>query len=128
MIEKWLVECDRVSRVNLCTHRNVGAVIIKGEEMVSVGRNTMPGHAACILGGCPRGMLPPGQGQLDYSDCVAVHAEQNAIIRAGLNLCRGSLLVVNSLPCHVCLRLARGAEIAMIAYRYQDRVHSMRMQ
>lgn len=117
-MEKWLAECDRVSQVNLCTHRDVGAVIIKGEEVVSTGRNTMPGHDACSLGGCPRGRLAPGEGRADYSDCVAVHAEMNAIIKAGIALCRGSLLVVNSVPCHLCFRLARGALIDTIAYRH----------
>lgn len=125
--DKWLAECDRLASVNLCTHRDVGAIIVKGEEMVSCGRNTMPGFDACVLGGCPRGKLPPGQGAADYRDCVAVHAEQNAIIRAGLLLCRGSLMVVNSLPCHVCLRMARGAEIALVVYRYQDGIGTIRM-
>jgi dCMP deaminase len=122
-IDKYLAECDRIAYVNLCTHRDVGAVVVKGEEIVSVGRNTMPGFDACVLGGCPRGLLPPGQGQADYGDCVAVHAEQNAIIRAGLSMCRGSLLVVNSLPCHVCMRLARGAELNAVAYRWQGKTY-----
>lgn len=123
--ERWLSECDRVAAINLCTHRDVGAIIIKQGDIVSVGRNNMPGHNACVLGGCPRGMLPPGKGALDYSDCVAVHAEMNAIIRAGSTQCRGAMMIVNSLPCHLCFRLARGAGIVFVGYRYNGEWHEV---
>lgn len=114
---KFLGECDRLALVNLCTHRDVGAVVVKLGEVVSTGRNNMPGHDACIFGGCPRGKLPAGEGKADYSDCVAVHAEMNALLRAGTTQCRGATLVVNSPPCHLCQRLARGAGIIKIVYR-----------
>lgn len=115
--QKWVERCDEVARANHCTHRDVGAVIIKGDDCVAVGRNTMPGFPLCTKGGCPRGKLMPGLGKPDYSDCVAVHAEMNAIMRAGTTQCNGSSLVVNSTPCHLCVRLARGANIAQIIYR-----------
>jgi dCMP deaminase len=121
-IAKHLAECDRVSYVNLCTQRDVGAVVVKCGDVVSVGRNTMPGHDACVLGGCPRGAYRDGKVQKrpDYSDCVAVHAEMNALLRAGTTQSHGAILVVNSTPCYLCTRLARGAGIIEIVYRDQS--------
>jgi deoxycytidylate deaminase len=116
--DEYLAYCDRFASVNLCTHRDVGALILHAGEIVSYGRNTMPGHDACVLGGCPRGQAPRDNGKPDYSDCVAVHAEMNAIIKVGPVLRRGSTLVVNSVPCHLCTRLARGAELWQIVYRH----------
>lgn len=124
----FLKECDWFASINLCTHRDVGAVVVKGDEIVAYGRNTMPGKPFCVNGGCPRGKLAKGEGAADYSDCVAVHAEMNAIIRAGEVQCRGSVLVVNSLPCHLCLRLAQGAGIAQVIYRYNDDVREVRFR
>lgn len=121
-------ECDAFASIHACTHRDVGAVIVKGGDIVAYGRNTMPDirKPLCIDGGCPRGKLAKGEGSLDYSDCVAVHAEMNAIIRAGNVQCNGSVLVVNSLPCHLCLRLAQGAGIAQVIYRYGNDVRKVR--
>lgn len=116
-IAKYLEECDNYAKVNLCTHRNVGAVVVKLGDIVAYGRNTMPGFPACVLGGCPRGRLMAGEGKRDYSDCVAVHAEMNALLRAGTTQSQGATLVVNSPPCYLCTRLARGAGIVAIAYR-----------
>jgi deoxycytidylate deaminase len=125
---KFLERCDWYAHGYLCTHRDVGAVVVKGNEIVSYGRNTMPGSALCVNGGCPRGLLPKDQGNPDYSDCVAVHAEMNAIVKAGLMLCRGGLIVVNSVPCHLCLRLARGAELALLVYRdYDMNIHEVKL-
>lgn len=125
-IEKFLKECDWWAEIHACTHRDVGAVVVKGGEIVAYGRNTMPGKPLCVNGGCPRGKLPPGHGKADYSDCVAVHAEMNAIIRAGNVLCNGSVLVVNSTPCHLCRRLAEGAGIAQIIYRQGNEAKELR--
>jgi deoxycytidylate deaminase len=126
-VGEWLAACDRYASKYWCTHRNVGAIIVKGDDIVAYGRNTMPGHQLCTDGGCPRGQLPKGQGQPDYGDCVAVHAEMNAIIHAGILLCRNSLMVVNSLPCFLCCRLARGAELAAIIYKHEDRINKIRL-
>lgn len=116
-LAKYLAECDWMSDAPACTHRDVGAVVVKSGDIVAKGRNTMPSMPFCVSGGCPRGRLPKGQGLADYSDCVAVHAEMNAIIRAGLVQCTGAILVVNSVPCYLCTRLARGAGIIAVYYR-----------
>lgn len=47
--------------------------------------------------------------------CIALHAEQNAILRAGLE-CRGATLYITDKPCDGCARLIEGSGIARVVF------------
>jgi deoxycytidylate deaminase len=66
-----------------CRRRQVGAIIVWGNRVWATGYNGPPtgGQPGCLDGACPRGLkskeeIPPYS---DYSNCIAVHAEVNAL-------------------------------------------------
>lgn len=106
-----------------CTRRQVGALIVQGDRIVSTGYNGAPaGKPGCLTAGaCPRGQqsnseIQPGSSyDTGPGACIALHAEQNAIIRAGLDA-RGSTIYITDQPCDGCSRLIEGAGITRIVF------------
>jgi len=98
------------SHRSTCSRRQVGAVVVKGNNVIGQGYNGVAsGQVHCIDGGCPRGQMgpevPPGA---DYNQfpCRAKHAEHNAIDRAlegyGREALAGATLYVTEEPCLQC--------------------------
>lgn len=90
-----------------CSRRQVGAVLVQENRIISTGYNGAPaGKAHCIDGACPRGRLSydevPAGADYNAFPCIAVHAELNAIIRAGFSKTRGGTLYVTDEPCQQC--------------------------
>lgn len=121
-----------VSSRSTCLRRMYGAVIVKDNVIISTGYNGAPrGEANCIdVGLCERERLRVPKGQ-NYELCVAVHAEQNAIINAdpekmknatiyivGYNLKDGSL--ASGKPCLLCRRMLKNARIKWAVYLESD--------
>lgn len=110
---------EAVSKRSSCTRRQVGAVVMDTDHrIVSTGYNgTAVGELNCVDGGCPRGLLSydeqPAFAGYETSKCL--HAEANALIRAGEKAVGGTL-VVTCPPCHECARLATAARVARIIY------------
>lgn len=103
-----------------CLRRKVGCVIVtaNNQTIISTGYNGAPPKVkSCLDGGCPRALsnAEPGKGYAN-SGCIAIHAEANAIIRAGKERCEGSSLFVNSEPCELCVPLISAAGIAKVYY------------
>lgn len=99
-----------------CTRRQVGAVLVQDNRVVSTGYNgAPPGEPHCIDGACPRGKLTHDQlpKDADYNQfpCIAVHAEANALLRAGHGAAKGGTLYVTTEPCQQCWNLIKAAEI-----------------
>lgn len=100
-----------------CTRNRVGAVIVRRHTILSTGYNgAPPGAVSCLEGGCPRGLksleeIPSGSGYAE-TGCTVIHAEANAIIRAGRERCSGATIYVTAQPCPGCtaLILASGLE------------------
>lgn len=107
------------SRRSTCSRRQVGAVVVKENRVIGQGYNGAPsGDVHCIDGGCPRGQMsvhsvPTGS---DYNQfpCVAIHAEHNAILNAGIAVCAGATLYVTADPCQQCTNLIRHAKIGEV--------------
>lgn len=129
----FFAQCDEISSYKLCSHRNVGALIAdRNGQAIGWGRNQPdPGSndvPICARGGCPRGLLAPGQGATDYSDCTAVHAEFMAIVSALSRHgdLRRATIYVNSAPCSMCIKMCLAVGIARVVWRdehneYQER-------
>lgn len=103
-----------------CMRRNVGAVIVKDKHVIASGYNGAPkGILHCEeRGGCYRQKMgiPSGERQ---ELCMAVHAEQNAIVQAaalGLNI-EGATMYVTHQPCIVCAKMIINAGIKRIVIR-----------
>lgn len=120
--EGYLTQCDGLAAERTCTHRDVGAIVVRDSTIIGVGRNHVPRNAPrCISGGCERGKLPPGEGAADYRDCPAVHAEIAALVCAG-NACDGAVMYVNSRPCDACRKSALALGIKRITFRHQGAI------
>lgn len=80
--------------------------MVKATHIVATGYNGAPtGVPGCLTAGaCPRGRQtyeerPPGG---VYDDCIAVHAERNALAEAGTRGTIGATLYVTREPCGDC--------------------------
>lgn len=106
-----------------CTRRKVGALVVLGDRIVSTGYNGAPkGKPGCLTASaCPRGrqskvdVLPGSSYDTGAGACIALHAEQNAILRAGLE-CRTATLYITDEPCDGCARLIEGAGISRTVF------------
>jgi dCMP deaminase len=81
--EYYLGIAEAVSRRSTCLRRQYGAIIVKNDEIIATGYNGSPRGTenCCDVGTCwrERNNIPHGT---QYEACMAVHAEQNAIISA----------------------------------------------
>lgn len=107
-----------------CTRRQVGAIVVNGSTIVGQGYNGAPaGQSGCLsAGACPRGQLSYDELPADspYTTCIAVHAEANALLRAGRDRALGAVLYLTDPPCHECSRLIAAAGIARVVYPQQE--------
>ena len=116
-LDDYFMEIARVvARRSTCLHRQVGAVIVKGKQIVSTGYNGAPsGQAHCLDIGCARQGVPSGQRS---ELCRGAHAEQNAInfaARYGISI-EGATLYTTHYPCSWCAKSLINAGIARVIY------------
>ncbi len=125
--EYFLEIAKVVSSRATCLRRRYGAVIVKDRVIVSTGYNGSPrGAVNCIDSGvCRRQQLnvPPGE---RYELCVAVHAEQNAIVNGPPERMKGATIYIagfeadgslaDARPCLLCRRMIRNAQISKVVY------------
>ncbi|MCR5809574.1 MAG: cytidine deaminase [Clostridiales bacterium] len=129
--EYYLGIAAAVSKRSTCLRRRYGAVIIKNDEIISTGYNgAARGEPNCCdMGVCWRAAnnIPHGE---QYEKCVAVHAEQNAIISAARRDMLGATLylagfdengeMASPAPCLICSRLIKNAGIKEIVVRTEN--------
>ena len=122
----YLGIAEQVSKRSTCLRRQYGAVIVKNDEVISTGYNGAPRGVTncCDSGECWREAngIPHGT---QYEACVAVHAEQNAIISASRQEMLGATLYLVGFengkrmetgvkPCAICERMIRNAGINFV--------------
>lgn len=108
-----------------CTRSQVGAVILsRTHRVLSVGYNGAPaGVPGCAsAGNCPRGRLTTEQCRRDsdYANCIAVHAETNAIYHADAYELPGATLYVTRTPCPACRTLIEAAGIKRVVVKGEE--------
>lgn len=116
-LDDYFMEIARVvAKRSTCLHRQVGAVIVKGKQIISTGYNGVPsGHAHCLDIGCAREDVPSGQRS---ELCRGAHAEQNAInfaARYGISIERATLYTT-LFPCSWCAKSIVNAGLARVVY------------
>lgn len=105
-----------------CTRRQVGAVIVKDHRVMATGYNgAPPGADGCLTkGACPRGAagfdaIPPGSSyDTGVGSCIAIHAEQNAVMYASYDQRQGATIYITDVPCDGCLKMLSGSGIDQI--------------
>lgn len=119
--EYYLNIAKAVAQRSTCIRRQYGAVIVKNDEIIATGYNgsARGEENCCDVGTCwrERNNIPHGQ---QYEKCVAVHAEQNAIISAPRDKLIGSTIYIygeengkpiEARPCEICHRMIINAGI-----------------
>jgi len=110
-----------VAERSTCLRHHVGAVIVKDKRVLTTGYNgAAKGKKDCLEIGCKKDSLGLGSG-FGYEDCRAIHAEQNAIIQAGIHgiTIKDSTLYLTHTPCRICAKEIVQANIERIV-SYQD--------
>jgi len=105
-----------VAKRSTCLHRQCGAVIVRGKQIVSTGYNgSASGQPHCLDIGCARNDVPSGQ---RVELCRAAHAEQNAInfaARYGIGV-EGATMYSTHYPCSWCAKSIINAGIGRVVY------------
>ena len=102
-------------------NRQIGAVIVKDNRIITTGYNGAPsGVVSCKeRGECLRRVLNIPSGTR-HEMCYAVHAEQNAIAQAaklGISV-EGATLYCTHQPCVICSKMMINSGIKRIVYRH----------
>ncbi len=131
--EYYLNIAAAVAVRSTCLRKHYGAVVVKNDEIIATGYNGAPrGEANCCdTGVCyshthdtPFDEIAAAHG-LQYGSCVAVHAEQNAIISASRQELQSATLYlvgydprtktwIEAKPCNICDRMIRNAGITRV--------------
>ena len=122
----------QVAQRSTCLRRHYGAVMVKNDEIISTGYNGAARGVenCCDMGVCWREAhgIPHGE---QYEKCVAVHAEQNAIISASRQEMLGATMYlygeeadgteIEAKPCLICERMIKNAGIAALVTLNNER-------
>jgi len=119
----WLSVAQAIAIKADCKRRRVGAIVVDEEQRImghGYNHSVYPGKS-CTGDDCPRGFytynaIPAGSGYDEPGEgrCIAIHAEAQALLDAGLGNCRGSTLYCNNEPCDACYKLIRAAGITRV--------------
>jgi dCMP deaminase len=115
----FLMITSAVSARGECARRRVGAIIVDDQQHIvdDPGYNgAAKGMPNCFDGACPRrdsGLPSYDKGNQNFDNCIAIHAEANALLKAGRRA-NGCTMYVSADPCYGCVKLALGASIRRI--------------
>lgn len=109
-----------VATRSTCLRRQIGAVIVKDQRLLTTGYNGAPGGLAhCGEIGCVRAVnqVPSGERQ---ELCRGLHAEQSAVVQAaryGVSI-HGATIYSTHQPCSACTKILLNAGIKRVVYQY----------
>ena len=102
-----------VAERSTCLRHHVGAVIVRDKHILTTGYNGAPsGTKDCLELGCLREAMGIPSGTR-HEICRAIHAEQNAIIQAGLHgiSIEGATMYCTHSPCILCAKMLANVRI-----------------
>lgn len=96
-----------------CERDKVGAVVVGSDHRIrATGYNGSPaGMAGCST--CPRRTSDVAPGSC-YSNCVAIHAELNALLYCDRSDLPGSTLYITREACYGCLKAINAARVERV--------------
>lgn len=99
-----------------CSKRQYGAILVDSVgHVVGIGYNGGPsGFEHCRDGGCPR-LIENSPNGSNYDNCIAVHAEANALLHSDYSA-KPTKLYVNGPPCFSCAKLIANTTIKAVYY------------
>ena len=107
------IAAETATRSN-CVRRQHGAVIVRSRRIRSTGYNGPPsGHGHCDVGACPRARSESMSGW-DHDNCVAIHAEANALLYSSPEEREGATIYITGAPCFGCAKLIANSGISEV--------------
>jgi dCMP deaminase len=99
-----------------CGKKKYAAILVdEYGHIVGFGYNGGPsGSIHCEDGGCPR-LYENSQAGSDYDNCIAIHAEQNALLHCDYSS-RPKKMFVNGPPCFTCAKMIANSTIKEVYY------------
>lgn len=107
-----------VSERATCVRHHMGSILVKDKRILSTGYNGAAANVKdCLELGCLRNKLKIPSGTR-HEICRAIHAEQNAIIQAGLHgvSTKGATMYSTHSPCILCAKMIVNAGIKRVIY------------
>ena len=107
----FLQMAQLVAKRSTCRRRSVGCVLVdSNNHVVATGYNGVPTHFThCLDTPCLGASSPSGT---DLESCLAVHAEQNALLQLRSNDFLTAYLTVS--PCITCAKMIANSKIIRI--------------
>lgn len=105
-----------VAERSTCRRHHVGAVLVRDRRVLSTGYNgAARGQEDCLDLGCLRDDAGIESGTR-HEICRAIHAEQNAIIQAGLHgvSTEGGTIYCTHSPCIICAKMIANAAVTRV--------------
>jgi dCMP deaminase len=112
---QYMTLCKAVSRIfSTCSKKQYAAILVDElDHVVGFGYNGGPRNSIhCNEGGCPR-FLENSESGSSYDNCIAVHAEANALLHSDYSS-RPKKIYVNGPPCFTCAKLIVNSTIQSI--------------
>lgn len=107
-----------VSKRSTCRRRQIGAVAVLNNRILTTGYNGAPkGYPHCLDVGCLRDALSIASGTMQES-CLAIHAEQNLICQAavvGVSLFESTIFCTTR-PCSICAKMLANIGVEKVIY------------
>ena len=110
-----------VSERSTCLSVPKGAVIVKDKRIIATGYSGAPAgvkNCAYDNGFCRKRKLGYGHGE-GHNECLAIHAEANAILQAaslGIG-CKDCVMYCTHKPCADCAKMIINSGIKMVIYK-----------
>ena len=112
--EYFLQMAELVAERSTCRRRKVGCVLVdSNNHVVATGYNGVPTHFPhCLDSPCEGASSPSGK---DLDKCLAVHAEQNALLQLRSNDSLTAYITVS--PCITCAKMIANSKISRLVSR-----------
>ncbi|WP_185858637.1 deoxycytidylate deaminase [Blattabacterium cuenoti] len=100
-----------LSKLSFCKKKQVGAIIVKNNRIISNGYNRTP-----------NGFDQTCEDENGKTKWDVIHAEENAILKTASSFlsCKGSTIYVTHFPCKGCCKLIYQSNIKRIIYLYTE--------
>ena len=122
---------EMVAKQSTCLYRHTGAIIVRDKRIIATGFNGAPPKiehcidtGICVKDEAAKELAKQLGGHVSgLADdfCVALHAEQNAIIQCakyGIPTEGATMYVLHS-PCYRCAKMIVAAGIKEVVYKYE---------
>lgn len=121
-LETWLEVARQVARRSGCERAQLGAVIVDARNrIVATGYNGPPAGWPGCSESCPRAFKT--EPTSDYGDCIAIHAEANALLFCDRREREGGTIYVTGVVCWDCAKLIANSGLKRVVYVHDGATH-----